>query len=156
MVHEQILTLLTGAGVPFEIHRHVPVTTLAQARERVPHLCRNLLKTVVFGLQDAGWVLAALEGEGRIHYKRLAGALGRRRTELRSVAPANVERELGFPIGGVGPFPIRDDVTVVLDQRVAGLDFVLCGSGRSDCTLELRAGDLIVVSRALVHPIGRD
>ena len=59
-------------------------------------------------------MLAAVEGDGRIHYKRLADALGRRRTELRSVAPVDVEDELGFQIGGVRRFPTRDDVSVVL------------------------------------------
>jgi Cys-tRNA(Pro)/Cys-tRNA(Cys) deacylase len=156
VVHEEILRRLERARIPFEVHAHEPVTTVDQARERVPHLLDGLIKTVVFRTAEGLWVLAAVEAGRRVHYKRLADALGRSRTELRPVSPEEVERQLGFQVGGVGPFPSGEGVRVVLDQAVTRLERVRCGSGRNDRTLTLRTEDLIRLTTARIHPIGRD
>ena len=80
--------------------------------------------------------------------------MGVNRKELRSVAHAVVKSELGFPIGGVGPFPVRADIRVVFDVGLEQLGTVFCGSGRNTETVEMDIGDLIRLSRGNVFPIG--
>lgn len=155
MAHERILSLLERAGVAWRVYVHEPVITLEQARARVPRLCENLLKTVVFRRVHGGWVLAAVEAPRRIQYRQLAEALGINRTQLRTVAPAEVEQGLGFPVGGVGPFPLAADTQVILDQAAAALPWIFCGSGRQDRTLRLTMADLLRASAARVYPITR-
>ena len=154
-VYAAVLDHLRGLGVDLEIHLHEPVRTIEEAHERVPHLTAGLLKTVVFRLDDGGWVLAAVTGPVRIHYRLLADALGVRRTALRAVGPEEVEAALGFQVGGVGPFALGPAIRVVLDAPILELERVLCGSGRNDRTLELAPGDLARAAGAIVHPIGR-
>ena len=142
-----VLALLNSHPGTYSLHEHEAVITLEDAALKVPHLCENLLKTVVFRIKDGDWILAAVTGHQRIHYKKLADALGVKRTDLRAIAPQDVVTELGFEIGGVGPFAIRDDIRVVIDAAVTGT--VFCGSGRNTCTIEMDVAALSAASTAI-------
>lgn len=155
MVYTQVIDMLENSGYPYTVHEHPPVTTVDEAHRIVPHLTRNLLKTVVFRIKDAQWILAAVTGNVRIHYKKLADAMEVKRKDLRSIAPQQVESELGFQIGGVGPFPVRQDIRAVFDQTLVPLDLVFCGSGSNTRTIEMKCADLIRLANARVHPIIR-
>jgi Cys-tRNA(Pro)/Cys-tRNA(Cys) deacylase len=48
--------------------------------------------------------------------------------------------------GGVSPICTGPGVTVVFDSRVPKMGRVLCGSGRSDCTVEAEASDIIRIA----------
>lgn len=147
--------MLAASGAPYRLHVHPAVTTVDEAFLKAPHLTRNLLKTIVFRIKDGDWILAAVAADARIHYKRLADAMALNRKALRSIAPQAVESELGFPIGGVGPFPVRTDIRVVFDAGLQDLGTVFCGSGRNTETVEMDIGDLIRVARGRVYPIVR-
>jgi len=155
MVYQRIVQLLERSGAAFQVHAHPCVTTIEEARRKVPHLTHNLLKTVVFRIKDANWILAAVSGSDRIHYKKLADALAVKRTQLRSIAPDQVESELGFDVGGVGPFPVREDIHVVFDSKVARLGRVFCGSGKNTQTVEIEITDLIEITSGRVYPISK-
>jgi len=155
MIYHNVIHMLEQSGAAFHIHEHPPVTTIEEARQKVPHLTRNLLKTVVFRIKDSDWVLAAVNGSARIHYKKLADALGVKRTALRSISPDQVASELGFEVGGVGPFRVSQDVRVVFDAPVAQLEHIFCGSGRNTLTVEMMASDLIALSGGCVFSICR-
>ena len=153
--YEKVIELLNDSGFPFTLHSHEPVQTIEDAERKAKHLTHNLLKTVVFRIKNSHWILAAVLGSDRIDYKRLGEAFGVKRTELRSVSPEEVERELGFEVGGVGPFPVTEDVAVVIDEKLVGIDRIFCGSGVNTRTVEMRLDDLVSVSRARVQPITR-
>jgi Cys-tRNA(Pro)/Cys-tRNA(Cys) deacylase len=155
MVYPTVIEMLEQNGAAFHIHEHLPVTTIHEANEKVPHLTRNLIKTVVFRIKNADWVLAAVKGSDRIHYKKLAAAVAVKRTDLRSIAPEEVESGLGFEVGGVGPFPVRKDIRVVFDDTLGDLGTVFCGSGKNTRTVEIKIADLIGLSGGLVYPICR-
>mgnify|MGYP000501255247 FL=1 len=153
MVYAKVIDMLASSGFPYTVHTHAPVTTVDDAQQKVPHLTHNLLKTVVFRIKDAHWILAAVTGDVRIHYKKLADALDVNRKDLRSIAPQQVEAELGFEIGGVGPFPVRDDIRVVFDQSLAPLGNIFCGSGRNTRTIEMKISHLTQLAKGRVYPI---
>lgn len=149
MAFEMIHSLLETGGRPFTLHTHPAVRTIDEAEATVPHLTHNLLKTVVFQVKGAHWILAAVNGHDRIDYKELARAFGVNRRQIRSVSPDAVEARLGFEVGGIGPFPINDTVKVVLDRSLADIGTIFCGSGKNTVTVEMAIQDLI----DLVNPI---
>ncbi|MGI9289027.1 MAG: aminoacyl-tRNA deacylase [Pseudomonadales bacterium] len=152
---DQVERLLKDAAVTYQIHSHIPVSTIDDARQKVPHLTHNLLKTVVFQIKNNGWILAAVDSLARIHYKHLADAVGVNRTDLRSVPADLIQEVTGFELGGVGPFPIRDDLQVVIDENLRGVENVYCGSGRCDRTVEIALQDLIELGHATVYSISK-
>ena len=53
MIYAKVIQLLEQSGATFHIHEHPPVTTIDEARQKVPHLTHNLLTTVVFRIKDS-------------------------------------------------------------------------------------------------------
>ena len=153
MAFDIVQSLLSQCGAPFHLHNHVPVTTVEDARLKVPHLTVNLIKTIAFKIKDSHWILAGVNGEDRIHYKYLADVFKVNRKLIRPVSPGDVESGLGFEIGGVGPFPVREDVKVILEESLMALEYVRCGSGRNTVTVEMAPADLARTSGALVAAI---
>lgn len=155
MVDDVIIELLEKSGVRYEVHEHAPVVSIEEAQARAPHLVEDLLKTIVFRMKDAIWVLAVVRCHDRIDYRRLAEALGVNRRQVRSLSPLEVEEQLGFEVGGVGPIPVRNDVRVIFDARLEQACRVRFGGGRNTRTIEMMFSDLLKVTRGVLAPIAR-
>ena len=151
----KILECLKEHNVEFTLHEHAAVTTIEDAEEKAPHLVERLIKTIVFQVKDGGWVLAGIPCHARVDYRKLAAVLEINRRQLRSVAPENVHRELGFEIGGVGPFAVQEDVRIVFDETLQRHELVRCGSGKNTQTLELKFTDLLQISGCVLSSIVR-
>jgi Cys-tRNA(Pro)/Cys-tRNA(Cys) deacylase len=146
--------ILRDAGVPFVLHEHVPVATVAEILEALPFPAEEHVKTLALAA-DGRVVLAALRGSDRLQFGRLARAVGAGRDRIAPLPPDRVAAELGLQPGGV--CPITDaDVTVVVDEHVLELPRAFCGSGRNDATLELAPAALVRASRATVAVLAAD
>ncbi|MBD3306971.1 hypothetical protein GF339_11145 [candidate division KSB3 bacterium] len=156
MIYETILGWLTERGVAFRLHAHEAVRTIDDAEQKAPVLVEKLIKTVAFRVKDGGWVLAGVRSSDRIDYRKLAAVLGVNRRQLRSVSPQEIESELGFEVGGVGPFPVRDDVTVIFDRHLRNAGTIYCGSGKNTQTLELAFEDLVEMTAGEIQAITRE
>lgn len=154
--YDEVLKLFSDKKVEFRLHEHGAVRTIEDAKRIAPDLVAGLLKTVVFRIKDSIWVLAAVRCRDRIDYRKLADALHVNRRQLYSLAPEEIQAELGFQIGGVGPIPLREDVKAVFDSRLQNAGTVYCGSGMNTRTLELRFEDLARVTGGEIHPITRE
>ena len=154
--YDKILDLLRQKGVAFKIHPHEAVRTIDDAERMAPALVHALLKTVVFKMKDSFWVLAAVRCRDRIDYPKLAAALHVNRRRLATLSAEQIESQLGYEVGGVGPIPLRDDVKAIFDINLCGLETIYCGSGKNTRTLQLRFADLLAASGGQVHPISRE
>jgi len=141
-VYEQIINLLVRHHIPYQLHEHEPVRTVAEVEAKLPFLLDRMLKTVAFRVKDGRTLLAGLRGHDRIDYRQLAAYCGVNRRAVESMSPEAVEAELGFEVGGVGPFALQPEVIVLLDEQLAGLGTVYCGSGRNTATLAIDIADL--------------
>jgi Cys-tRNA(Pro)/Cys-tRNA(Cys) deacylase len=155
-LYDTIIRRLDRAGVPYTIHAHPPTSTVADAEENLPFPKEQFLKTVVFKIKPAGWVLVALKGQEQVDYRKLAAALGVKRSDLVRAGPEEVETGLGMQIGGVCPIPPDGNTHAVFDAGALALGIVYCGLGRNDRTLEIRVRDLLAVAGGEVYPIARD
>jgi Cys-tRNA(Pro)/Cys-tRNA(Cys) deacylase len=147
--------ILRDAGAAFVVHEHVPVATVAEILDALPFPAEEHVKTLAV---DAGGqpALAAVRGSDRIHYGKLARALGVARDRVSALPAQRVRDELGLEPGGVCPLVERTDVRVLVDRRVLDLPRAFCGSGRNDATLELAPADLVRASGAEVCDLAND
>ena len=148
--------LLAKSAVVFETCDHEPVSTIEEAKLKVPHLTVDLLKTVVFRVhQTERIVLVAVACERAVDYKKVSQQLGCSRRALRLMPPDQVEAELGFEIGGVGPFPVADSASVLLDAGIEPSKTIRVGGGLRTRTLALKFSDLVTVSDAHVAEVSK-
>lgn len=144
-VYEQIINLLASHHIPYQLHEHEPVRTVAEVEAKLPFLLDKMLKTVAFQVKDGRYLLAGLRGHDRIDYRQLAAYCGVNRRAVESMSPEAVEAVLGFEVGGVGPFALQPEVIVLLDEQLAEMGTVYCGSGRNTATLAIDIADLLRV-----------
>lgn len=144
-VYEQIINLLASHHIPYQLHEHEPVRTVAEVEAKLPFLLDKMLKTVAFRVKDGRYLLAGLRGHDRIDYRQLAAYCGVNRRAVESMSPEAVEAVLGFEVGGVGPFALQPQVIVLLDEQLAEMGTVYCGSGRNTATLAINIADLLRV-----------
>ncbi|MCA9897334.1 MAG: YbaK/EbsC family protein [Anaerolineales bacterium] len=150
------MSLLQSNNVLYELHEHVPVRTVAEVEEKLPFLLDKMLKTVAFRVKDGRFILAGLRGHDRIDYRQLAAYCGVNRRAVASMSPEAVEAELGFEVGGVGPFSLQPEVLVLLDEQLAEMGTVYCGSGRNTATLAINFADLLRVCGGEMVSLARD
>jgi len=146
-LHVILEDILTKSGVPFVIHAHEAMRTVEDmARDPLFDLTR-IVKTVAFRTRDNGIVLAAVRGNRRVDYPRLATLLGINRRDLSPLSPEEVRELLGVEPGSVSPVSARNDVVVLIDEEVLTIIPTLyCGIGRPDRTLEIAPEDLVQIS----------
>ena len=131
--------ILEGAGVPFTVHEHAPVASVAEILAALPFPAEEHVKTLAFDA-DGRVVLAALRGSDRVAYGSLARALGVARDRLEALPPHRVRDELGLEPGGVCPLVDVEGVVVLVDARVLGLPRAFCGSGSQRRDARARPG----------------
>ncbi len=147
--------ILRAHGVRFELHDHVPVSSVAEILVALPFPAEEHVKTLAFDA-DGRVALAAVRGGDRIQFGKLARALGVARDRIAPLPPDRVRSELGVEPGGVCPLVDRPGVVVLVDRRVLDLPRAYCGSGRNDATLELAPDDLVRASGAEVADLAQD
>lgn len=153
MVYEKIIEMLAASGAAYEVLEHEVIRTAADAEAAVPGLVDSLVKTIAFEVKNGGWVLAGVPAKGRIDYKKLAALLGVNRRMLRSLSPEQVMVDLGFEVGGVGPFPVDSSMTIYFDEGLGEAGKIYCGSGRNTRTVAIAFADLLRISGGVLQDI---
>ena len=126
-----------GYAANIELARSVPVTPETPAWERedvatpgvrtiaeVAALLkidpRLTMKSLLFVAPQAGPVLVLLRGDHSLHERKLMRAMGE---ECRPAHPDEVERQLGAPVGSVGPLGVR--VPILADETLRSGRYVV-------------------------------
>ncbi len=153
MSYEKVLQILSTSGVTYTMHTHAPLLTVADMEEHLPFPREQFLKTLAFKIKNAFWLLAAMRGQDRVDYRKIAAAYRISRSHILRPTPEEVQATLGFDQGGVCPIPTSDNVRVAFDEGLQDMDTVYCGGARNDRTLEICLNDLLRVSGGQMHPL---
>jgi prolyl-tRNA editing enzyme YbaK/EbsC (Cys-tRNA(Pro) deacylase) len=148
--------LLSTHGIDFTMHEHQPFLTVADMEEHLPFPKEAFVKTLAFKIKNSFWLLAVTRGQDRVDYRKIAAVFGISRSHILRPAPEEIEAQLGMVQGGVCPIAISNDVRVVFDEGLRGMQRIYCGGARNDRTLEIGLDDLLRVSGGQVAAIVRD
>lgn len=129
------------------IHAHEPMRTVEDMGRNPLFNLTRIVKTVAFRTRNNGIVLAAVRGNRRVDYPRLAALLGINRRDLSPLSPEEVREFLEVEPGSVSPVSPREDAVVLIDEEALLIRPTLyCGIGRPDRTLEIAPDDLVRIS----------
>lgn len=142
-IFDRLARMAEQSGVPFVLHEHMAMRTMADAEQHLPFDVARIVKTVVFRTQSGTLVLAALRGTARVDYARLAALAGVNRRDLATLSPEEVRELLGVEPGSVSPLSFSKDAAGFIDTDVLTIQpTIYCGIGRPDRTLEIAPADL--------------
>lgn len=148
---------LTRAGVPFTLHEYVHDPRAAsyglEAADALGLDPARVLKTLMASL-DGRLVVAVVPVSGQLDLKALARALGGSRAVMAERAAA--ERATGYVAGGISPVGQRRSHPTVVDSTALEHPTVFVSAGRRGLDLEIAPSDLVTVTGAVTHRVGRD
>jgi Cys-tRNA(Pro)/Cys-tRNA(Cys) deacylase len=136
--------------IGFEVKRHILSSpTLAPLD---PETC---VKTLAVGNGEVCF-LVGLRLCDTVDFGKLAAVVGTDRHRLSTIDRRDVLQATGFPPGAIGPFSLREEVGVWLDEAIFRASTVFCGSSKLDVVLELSSVALLRLPRVKVARLARD
>jgi prolyl-tRNA editing enzyme YbaK/EbsC (Cys-tRNA(Pro) deacylase) len=142
-VHDELM----AKDIPHEILQLPSSSRTAQlAAETLGVDVRDVVKSLLFVLDDEHAVLALVSGDATVATDALCREMGA--TQVRLASAREVRDSTGYRPGAVSPCALATDIPVVADPGVFAPAVVYCGGGTTTSMLKIRSADL----RALLRP----
>jgi prolyl-tRNA editing enzyme YbaK/EbsC (Cys-tRNA(Pro) deacylase) len=135
-----ILALLHEREVPYELIRHGPVYTCAQAARARNVPLRNELKTLLVVYNNA-FAMLSVPGNRRISRRRVRSALSAHAFRF---ADSSEMQNFHLSIGTISPLSISG-CRSLLDQEVLSLDWITTNAGTLTLGLRINVEQLLKV-----------
>lgn len=131
---------LEASGIGFEIVRHGPVRSLAEAAAARGVTPAQVIKTIVVRRGDGDFLFVLVPGDRTIAWPRLRSLLGVSRL---SMPDKEVARDVtGYERGTITPFGSLTAWPVVVDSRIPEAGPVSVGGGGHGVSATVDGGDL--------------
>ena len=149
MSEERAVAAIDAAGIAYEVTRHGPVGSLAEAAAARGIEPRQLVKSLVVRRADDDFLFVLVPGDRTISWPKLRQLLGVSRL---SMPDATVALEAtGYERGTITPFGSLRAWPVIVDERVSGM--ISVGGGAHGVGLKLDAADLVQALDAQVADV---
>jgi len=136
---ERVVECLERSGVEFELRDFGESTrSSALAASVLGCTVAEIAKSVVFVGEKTAVVI--ISGDKRVDQSKLAEAIG---VQVRMAGPDEVREQTGFPIGGVPPFPHKDEVSVYVDSSLSRFGHVWAAAGTPNSVFRIGTSDLL-------------
>jgi Cys-tRNA(Pro)/Cys-tRNA(Cys) deacylase len=112
------------------------------------------VKTLVADTGKKQFVLVLLPGDKQVSMKKLASALGAKRAGM--AAAETAERLTGYLTGGISPFGTKQNIPVIMEERILDFDEVLINAGQRGMMIAISPLDIRDVLRCTVARIVQD
>lgn len=140
MSEDRALSALRDAGIEFEVTRHGPVKSLAEAAQARGIEPRQIVKTMVVRRGEGDFLFVLVPGDREISWPKLRGILGVSRLSMPDAATAF--EVTGFERGTITPFGSLAPLPVIADESVLGQTISL-GAGAHGVAVTLLADDAL-------------
>jgi prolyl-tRNA editing enzyme YbaK/EbsC (Cys-tRNA(Pro) deacylase) len=137
-----VTTALDAWGVSYRLHLHQgPISSLEQAARERGLSPEQIIRSLLFRLENGEFVLVLMPGPGKISWPKLRRRLGV--TRLTTADAEVVQAITGYPPGSVSPYGLHSAVRLLADLRLLRHTTVSIGAGIPDAGVILRTEDLL-------------
>ncbi|MEZ4869663.1 MAG: YbaK/EbsC family protein [Caldilineaceae bacterium] len=137
-----ISTILTNQSIPHSVFRHLAsVNSLEQAAAERGQTPDQIVRSILFRLEQTQFVMVLVAGPGQISWRTLRQQLGQSR--ITTATPEEVLAVTGYPIGAVAPFGLCQPLPILVDESVTKQEELSIGSGVRGTAIILRTADLL-------------
>jgi Cys-tRNA(Pro) deacylase len=134
--------ILEKLGIPHRLFRHqTPVHSFEQAASDRGQRPGQVVRSILFRVQDGEYAMVLVAGPGQISWKLLRRILDRSRISMAS--EDEVLDVTGYRVGTVGPFGLLKQVRILIDSGVMKEEEVSIGSGMRNTAVILKSADLL-------------
>lgn len=145
-----VTRVLDSLDIPYQLHVHEkPLRSLEQAARERGLAPAQIVRTLVFRLEDSEFILVLMPGPGKVAWPKL-----RRHLEVSRLTTADAEEVLqitGYETGAVSPFGLPKPLRILADSRIMDYDVLSLGAGIRNAGIILKRDDLL---RALTPEMG--
>jgi len=132
---------LEALGIPYRLHMHASdVHSLAQAARERGLAPGQVVRSLLFRLEDGEFVLVLAAGPARVSWPRLRRHLGVSR--ITTAAPSEVLEVTGCEPGAVSPYGLRRQIRLLADRTLQAHDTLSIGAGIRNAGIVLARRDL--------------
>jgi Cys-tRNA(Pro) deacylase len=150
-----VTRFLEEAGIDFDVLEHAHTERAAEEAAALGIGPEEVAKTLVL-VATSGNVRAVVAASERIDLGKAAAALGVSGKKVHLASEDSLARDYpDFELGAVPPFGGRED-QVLVDERLAGRDWVVVEAGSHERSVRLKASDLVRLTRAQVADICKE
>jgi Ala-tRNA(Pro) deacylase len=146
---------LDRAGVDFDVLEHDRTERATDEAAALGIAPEAVAKTLVL-VAPTGNVRAVLGASDRVDLHKVATVIGVGGKKVHLATEDDLARSYpDFELGAVPPFGGRED-QVIVDERLAGRDWIALEAGSHDRSVRLKASDLVRTTSALVADIAKE
>jgi len=132
---------LEALGVRYRLFVHAgPVRSLEQAARERGLAPGQIVRSLLFRLEDGGFILVLVSGPARVSWPRLRRLLGVSR--LTTATPEEVLEVTGYEPGAVSPFGLNRELRLLADRGLLAHDTLSIGAGIRHAGVLLARDDL--------------
>ena len=146
---ERAAAAAQSLGLAFDVTRHGPVSSLAEAAAARGIEPRQVVKTIVVRVSEGDHRFVLVPGHREIAWPKLRALLGVNRISMPSADEALAVT--GYPRGAITPLGSLRTLPVIADERVTGT--VSIGGGDHGVALTVEAGSLVAALGAEVGDV---
>ncbi len=137
-----VIQSLQAKGVPYRTFQHPgPVRSLEQAAEERGQKPEQVVRSILFRVNEDEFVMVLMAGPEQIPWKPLRHFLGESRMTMAS--QDEVLEVTGYRTGAVSPFGLPQPVRILVDKSVTEPEEISIGSGKRGLTVIMKTADLL-------------
>ena len=123
-----VTRVLDELGIPYRIHIHErPLQSLEQAAEERGLEPDQIVRSLLFRLEDGTFVLVLMPGGGKVNWAKLRKHLGVSR--MTTATSEEVLEITGYETGAVSPFGLPVRLRLLADRKIMIYDEISIGAG---------------------------
>ncbi len=135
------IQFLRQKKIDFEVVKYEHVEKGAEFAARASGFpLEKTVKTLVVDLGKRLYTLVLIPGDRQLSMKRLARVRGAKRAAMADTRTA--ERLTGYLVGGISPFGTRQQLPVVMEERILEFDKILINAGQRGTMLLMTPGNI--------------
>ncbi len=133
---------LDDLAIPYRIHIHErPLRSLEQAAEERGLEPDQIVRSLLFRLEDGTYVLVLMPGIGKVNWVKLRKHLGVSR--MTTATSEEVLEVTGYETGAVSPFGLPQPLRLLADEKIFVYDEISIGAGIRNAGVILKRQDLL-------------
>lgn len=144
MTDTPITRKLSEMGIAYTLHIHDrPLLSLEQAAAERGLKHGQIVRSLLFRLEDQQYILVLIAGPGKVSWSRLRKAVGVRR--LTTADGDEVQAVTGYSPGAVSPIGLKQNLRILADHGLKEHEILSIGAGIRNAGIILKRKDLLRV-----------